>query len=224
MDLSGASHVILGVIDCASHLHVARRVVEKSAEPTLHALLSAWITPFGIPLEIKADLDPAFRGKCAEGLAILGAEVIHVPAEQHSQLGRVERHNAVLRTALLKLIDEQGVARGSDMDPAIAAATHAKNHLMRKADVSPFVAAFGRIPRIPGELLADGDQFAGSTLSEDEQIRRATQLRIAVQKALLGRCVPQSFERRRRALKSTSSLAKEWHFTELGHYRDVVYG
>eukprot|EP00971_Amphidinium_carterae_P335324 6471125-Amphidinium_carterae.1 len=185
VDLAGVSHTILGVIDSASHLHVARRVHEKAAEPTLHALLSSWITPFGVPVEIKADLDPAFRGKCTEGLAILGVEVLHVPAEQHSQLGRIERHNAVLRTALLKLIDDQGVARGEELDIVLAAATHAKNHLMRKAGVSPFVAAFGRLPRIPGELFADGDQFAGIALTENEQIRRAMHLRLAAQKVML---------------------------------------
>eukprot|EP00971_Amphidinium_carterae_P069590 1377170-Amphidinium_carterae.3 len=185
MDLAGTSHTLLGIIDTASHLHVSRRVLEKAAAPTLHALLSAWITPFGVPVEIKADLDPAFRGKFAEGIATLGAELIHVPAEQHSQLGRIERHNAVLRTALLKLIDEQGVARGEELDLVLAAAVHAKNHLMRKAGVSPFIAAFGRLPRIPGELLDDGDQFASAAVTENEQIRRAMHLRLAAQKSML---------------------------------------
>eukprot|EP00971_Amphidinium_carterae_P323666 6432341-Amphidinium_carterae.1 len=186
LDSLGESHMVLGLIDAATHLHVARRITAKDAHAMLHTFLEAWVTAFGVPMELKVDADPAFRGTFAEGCGRLGIELLHVPADRHSQLGRIERHNAILRLSLLKLVTEHTIHTSTDLDVVLQAAVNAKNTLARRAGVSPFIAAFGRLPRVPGQLLSDEhDAHLQQGLNADQQVRRAMQLRLSAQRSFL---------------------------------------
>eukprot|EP00971_Amphidinium_carterae_P242784 4820702-Amphidinium_carterae.4 len=88
-----------------------------------------WVSSFGVPQELETDADPAFRGTFAEGCGRLGVELIHIPADRHAQLGRIERHNAILRLALLKLITDHTVHTTEDLDIVLQSAVSAKNTL-----------------------------------------------------------------------------------------------
>eukprot|EP00971_Amphidinium_carterae_P172783 3425159-Amphidinium_carterae.1 len=186
MDTTGTNHPILGLIDAATHLHVARRITSKNALDMWKVFLDTWISPFGVPVELKVDADPAFRGTFGEGCGRLGIELLHVPADRHSQLGRIERHNAVLRVTLLKMISEHSVHTPEDLDTTLQAAVSAKNSLSRRAGVSPHIAAFGRMPRVPEQLLSDEhNAHLHQSLTTDQQVRRSMRLRLAAQKTFL---------------------------------------
>eukprot|EP00971_Amphidinium_carterae_P352455 6492605-Amphidinium_carterae.2 len=129
MDSLGENHMILGIIDASTHLHVAQRIERKDARAMLQTFLQMWVSSFGVPQELKTDADPAFRGTFAEGCGRLGIELIHIPADRHAQLGRIERHNAILRLALLKLITEHTVHTTEDLDITLQSAVSAKNTL-----------------------------------------------------------------------------------------------
>ena len=64
-----------------------------------------------------------------------------------------ESHNAAFRMILERVIDEKAVIDARAMDLAILSALHAKNSHVKQAGRTAYQAAFGRVPRIPGELL-----------------------------------------------------------------------
>eukprot|EP00971_Amphidinium_carterae_P136818 2710741-Amphidinium_carterae.1 len=186
MDTLGENHAILGIIDAATHLHVARRVTSKNALDMWKVFLDVWISPFGVPVELKVDADPAFRGTFGENCGRLGIELLHIPADRHAQLGRIERHNAVLRVALIKMISEHSAHTIEHMETLLQAAVSAKNSLTRRAGVSPHIAAFGRMPRVPEQLLSDDhNAHLHQSLTADQQVRRAMRLRLSAQKTFL---------------------------------------
>ena len=60
-DLSHRQHLVLGGVDVATSYHVAQRLQNRDSHQVLQAFPSLWLTPFGIPLEVMADADRAFR-------------------------------------------------------------------------------------------------------------------------------------------------------------------
>eukprot|EP00971_Amphidinium_carterae_P148705 2948504-Amphidinium_carterae.1 len=44
------------MIDCGTHLHVAKRLPDREALSALEAFVTAWATPLGLPLEATEEL------------------------------------------------------------------------------------------------------------------------------------------------------------------------
>eukprot|EP00971_Amphidinium_carterae_P229973 4564278-Amphidinium_carterae.2 len=171
--------MVLGIVDTATSYHVAKRIVSRDAKLTLRAFASAWMNPFGVPLEVMADADGAFKGAFSDALTSIGTHLRHVPADAHHQLGKVERHNYVLKLMLRKMVDQLVVADEHQFDLALLMATHAKNDMVRKAGRPPSMAVFGRCPRLPSQLLSDhASNAAVANLSQDEHLAFADLCRI----------------------------------------------
>ena len=67
-DLSHQQHMIVGVVDVVTSYHVGRRIDSRDSGLVLRAFTSVWLTPFGLPLEVMADADGAFRGQFSDAL------------------------------------------------------------------------------------------------------------------------------------------------------------
>eukprot|EP00974_Lingulodinium_polyedra_P125443 11194512-Lingulodinium_polyedra.AAC.1 len=67
-------------------------------------------------------------------------------------MGRIERHNTVWRDVFVKVIDQHMPVDDQQLLVAITATNSAKNSTVRQHGRQ---AVFGRLPRVPGELLAD---------------------------------------------------------------------
>eukprot|EP00971_Amphidinium_carterae_P203488 4038157-Amphidinium_carterae.1 len=170
------------MIDCGTHLHVAKRLPDREASSALEAFVSAWATPLGLPLEFHCDYDPTFRGKFADHLESLGVLVHYCSPNDHWQIGQIERHNHVLREMVERVVDQEAVVDPQGLD--ILSCTNAKNTLSRRAGLAPFTAVFGRTPRLPAELLSDqGDPGSWFNMTQDEVLARAQQLRCAALRA-----------------------------------------
>ena len=183
-DLSHRQVLVLGAVDMATSYHVARRIESRDSAVVLKAFTSMWLTPFGMPLEVYSDADGAFRGQFSDALTTLGIHLRHVPADAHHQLGKVERHNYVLKLMLRKILDQLAVSSLDQFDIAIVMATAAKNDMIRRAGRPPSMAVFGRCPRLPSQLLADSENHAAlSNLSIDDRMSFASQCRREATKA-----------------------------------------
>ena len=106
-----------------------------------------------------------------------------VPAEAHHKIGLIERHNAVLRDCLERIVDNQSAATAEDMEIALSAALHGKNSLVHHLGRPPCMAAFGRLPRLPEELLSDPNGLVTGESASDMH-RKAELYRCEATKAI----------------------------------------
>ena len=229
-DLHGQSHAFLGIIDRATHLHVATLLESRSSEVVARAFQDAWVTPFGFPLVVRADADGAFEGAFQSFMDQGGTHLDLVPAEAHHRIGTIERHNGTLKLILLKLIDSLGVIDRDGLRLALSSATHAKNSATWSSGRPPYVAAFGRVPRVGFDLLNDERALiCGTTRSEAQQ--QASLLRAEALKALAE--VSASNALRRALLRKTNdvsvpdlipgSLVAFWRWTTRSHHKKGGY-
>ena len=172
-DLASGNHPILGVIDMATNLQQAIRLVSLNAQHVWDSFRTIWFQPYGCPLILELDAGTPFAGIFKEHSLAAGIHVVVVPPEAHWRIGAVERRNAVLRTVIERLVDNHGVVDGEGIDFVLIAATQAINSTTATKGRSPYQATFGKLPRFPGDLF--GDDHA---LTVGERYLMAEQLRV----------------------------------------------
>ena len=205
-DINSKNYPILGVIDETTHLHVAARLPSRLPTDVAQVLRQLWLTPFGFPLTFKTDVDGSFQAEFDDQLSEGGTFVDFVPPESHHRMGLIERHNATLRTLAERIVDAQAATGDMDIDRVLTAACFAKNSCAWHAGRPPYVAAFGRIPRVGLDLISDPRALAcGSTEAEAQQ--KADVLRAEAQQQLAAMSVDSSL--RRALLRKTQPEADE---------------
>ena len=229
-DLTSRNYIVLGIIDEATHLHVAIRIPSRKPADTFRAFRTAWITPFGAPLILRTDPDGSWGGEFAEQLDAIGCFFDPVPPEAHHRIGSIERHNHLLRIIIEKLVESQGCVTEEHFDNIIAAATFAKNSGTRSSGRPPYVAAFGRIPRVGLDFINDPHSLtAGGTLREAQQ--QAALLRAEAMKTIAETSASAAF--RRAILRKTNNentdnlepgaLVAYWRWTVRSHRKRGGY-
>eukprot|EP00971_Amphidinium_carterae_P068086 1347776-Amphidinium_carterae.1 len=168
-DAVSTTRACLGIVDSATWLHQACLIRHKDARETARAFQKLWFQPYGLPEHITTDADPCFSGVFARCCDKLGIELRHVPAEAHYQLGRAERHNAILRLIIQRLVDQLACHTDEEASLAVTMAVHAKNSQARRGGYSPYCAALGREPRWPNELLDDRNKVLSADSSRRQQ-------------------------------------------------------
>ena len=193
-DITGRNHMFLGAIDETTHLHSLMILISRQPDEVSKALQLGWIRNFGAPLRIKADPDGSFRGNFESDMDALGCFVDYIPAESHHKIGLIERHNATARAIMERIVDSNAVVGHEKMELAAVATTVAKNACTWSAGRPPFVAAFGRIPRIGMNLISDENGLVvGETRAEVQQL--ADRLRVEAQQHLAEMSISSTFRR-----------------------------
>ena len=114
-DVTGANHVLMGMIDTATNLQQVRLLPDRSARTCLEAFREMWVRPYGTPLKVLLDQDGSFQGEMWEWLVRAGVETEYVPAEAHYKLGKAERNNAIFREVLNRTADATGASNAEEM-------------------------------------------------------------------------------------------------------------
>ncbi|CAK9087481.1 unnamed protein product [Durusdinium trenchii] len=147
-DVTGQNFMVLGIIDEVTHLHLAALLDNRQPETVLTAFNDTWAKAFGYPLRIRLDPDGSFRSHFEDGLDQAGVFIDYVPAEAHNKIGLIERHDAVFRSLMERIIDHRAITGREQMYYTTTAAAFAKNSCTWSAGRPPYVAAFSRIPRM----------------------------------------------------------------------------
>ena len=185
-DLTGFTHLLLAMIDCATLLHQVRRCDSRQAEYVFRVFSEAWLLPFGLPRDVVCDMDGAFRGFFEDTLRLLGVNVRFAAPGAHWQIGKIESHDDVFCTMLERVIDDMAVINGEQLDVAIVACAHAKNSRVKQGGRTAFQAAFGRIPALPGELLSDEGSSSAAVwhnISQRQALAYAEEARVSALRA-----------------------------------------
>ena len=154
-DITTRNYPILGIICEATHLHVATRLESRVPSHVAEQFRKSWLNAFGFPLKLTTDDDGAFESDFAEMLEEGGTYLNIVPAEAHNQMAVIERHNGTLRMLLERIVDSKPCSSPEEIDLALTSATYAKNAATWSTGRPPFVAAFGRIPRVGLDLFCE---------------------------------------------------------------------
>ena len=193
-DVKGQNFMFLGIIDEVTHLHLAFHVPSRNPADVSSRFQSCWVRSFGWPLKIKTDPDTAHRAQFESDMNEAGCFVDFVPPEAHHKMGLIERHNATMRSLMERVIDSRGASGPEQMDLIAVAASFAKNACTWSSGRPPYIAAFGRIPRMGLDLLSDQNGLvAGSTRSEVQH--QAALLRAEAQQHLAAMAVDSGFRR-----------------------------
>ncbi|CAK9008588.1 unnamed protein product [Durusdinium trenchii] len=205
-DLTGANHMILGVICEVTHLHLGFLLQNRSPEEITRCFTLGWARAFGFPLRIRTDPDGSIRAAFEAAMDEAGVYMDYVPPEAHNKIGLIERHNATHRSLMERVIEQQAVVGSNQMELTTAAAAHAKNSCTWSAGRPPYVAAFGRIPRQGMELLSDPHGLVtGQTRAQAQQL--ADTLRVEAQQQIAAMSVDSTF--RRALLRNTAPTEQD---------------
>ncbi|OLP99064.1 Copia protein [Symbiodinium microadriaticum] len=171
-DLSSVNHPVLGVTCLATKFYQAALLPSREPQMVLNELDRLWLRPYGYPLFISVDADGAFEGVFLQHLQESGVIVNVVPADGHHQIGAIERRNAVFRSVVERLIDQNAVTNKEQLDLCMSAAIWAVNTSVHTRGRSSMQAVFGKLPRYPGDLFSDGTALASSDFHlMSEQLR-----------------------------------------------------
>ena len=201
--VDGQNHPMLGIVDEATNLQQVARLPNREPASVLKAFREVWVRPYGMPHRITMDQDGAFMGEFWTYVVDQATEADYVPPDAHHRLGRAERCNAVYREILNRVVDGMAIATTDDMEQAIDATTHAINSMPRTRGLSASAIVFGRVPRVPGELLTDEAALAADVPTEEHN-RHAILFRAEAQKAAAQVNVDQHV--RRALLRKTAHM------------------
>ena len=218
-DLSTTNHPILGMVDMATSLQQAVRLHSRASAHVADQFRRSWLMPYGYPLVCEVDADGAFEGEFRLKPEEAGVHLVVIPPEAHWRIGTVERKNAVLRTVVEKLLDENAVVSGDGLDWVLTAAVQALNSTTASKGRSPYQAVFGRLPRFPGDLMSDDRALVVSDNQMIAEELRCQALRVidetrashVIKRALLRKTKPNKDESKQIL---PGSLAAYWRWTK----------
>ena len=208
-DAKNEKFAVTHVLDAFSLYQIAMAMKDPSADNTTQLLRDRWIGVFGPPNILMTDQGTEFRGVLEPLLKTFAVFHEMVPPTAHWRMSLAERHGAVLKVLLMKVIKETVVTGLEDLQSAVASVTASRNQQVRVAGYSPIQLVFGRDSTMPGNLM---DALAGQMkfqlsrpTSVEESFMRSAQLRKAAADAFQWM---EANEALKRAAGSRSRLPK----------------
>eukprot|EP00438_Fugacium_kawagutii_P010864 Skav216248 [mRNA] locus=scaffold20:99205:112201:+ [translate_table: standard] len=209
-DSADQKFAITHFVDGLTDYHIADCNVNADSMSSALLLRNQWYGIFGTPDLLLTDGGPEFAGSMETLNQLMG--VVHeiVPEGAKWRLGHAERHGAIMKLMMMKMIKAHNLKGLLDIKLATAAVCIAKNRLANRAGVSPLQAVTGRNNVLPASLMnqiCSGKMryVMNQEISQDASLQRAERIRAAAVEAFLWL---DSHEVLRKALASKSRPPK----------------
>ena len=162
------------MIDSATNFHVAFATDHRATSFQIIQLVTQnWINWAGPPKLLNMDGAGEF---CSEEFErFLQSHDIRsnvVPADAHWQLGKCERHGALLQNMLQKFETQHPIRATEDMTIALSHCTAAKNSMSRCRGYSPEILVLGKSRHSPASVSQDIDQPSDFMIPEDAETKQ----------------------------------------------------
>ena len=209
-DSEGSKFAVIHFIDGLTDFHVGDACVAASSDHATRVLQERWYAVFGPPDLLLTDAGTEFEGSVNTLNEVMGVKHDVVPEGAKWRLGHAERHGAILKLMILKMVKELNLVGLDDIRMSVVSATSSKNRLLNHGGVSPLQAVTGRSHVLPGSLMnqiASGKLrfVVNQELSREECLQRAERIRSAAVEAFMW---IDSHETLRKALSSKSRPPK----------------
>ena len=187
-DSTGAKFAATHYIDALTDYQVADLTDRPDSSFSREVFQDLWLAVFGPPDVLVTDGGPEFMGSVSVMLDLFGVVQEVVPEGAKWRLGQAERHGAVLKLMVMKMVKSLDLKGLKDMRHAVLASVAAKNRTLNRGGISPMQAVTGRNTMIPGSLmqqLASGHvKFKyNEAVGHSEAIARAERIRIGALEA-----------------------------------------
>ena len=160
-DVKHQPHWFMSILDRATMYHQVTLIPDHTPETFIRVFLEYWIKWAGRPLEVSIDLERGFGSqKFADAMGEAGTNITPIAGQAHWQHGKIERHGAILKDMLAKVLVQKDVWGKEAVGWAADEVTHCKNALIREHGFSPGQLVFGREPRMYGEIEANREPCA----------------------------------------------------------------
>ncbi|CAE7238450.1 TY4B-J, partial [Symbiodinium sp. CCMP2456] len=187
-DADGNKFAATHYLDALTDYQVADLTDRPDSAFSREVFQDLWLAVFGPPDTLVTDGGPEFQGSVSVMLELMGIVQEVVPEGAKWRLGQAERHGAVLKLMVMKMVKGMDLKGLKDMRHALLAAVAAKNRTLNRGGISPMQAVTGRNTMIPGSLLqqlTSGQvKFKyNEAVGHSEAIARAERIRIGALEA-----------------------------------------
>ena len=143
----------MSMLDRCTMYHSVTLIPDHSPEAFCRVFFQDWVKWAGRPIEVSIDLERGFGSQLfSETLGEAGISVVPIAGQAHWQHVGVERHGAIMKDMLGKVITEQDVKTPEELAWAANEVSMAKNILIREHGFSPAQLLFGKEPEPFGEI------------------------------------------------------------------------
>ncbi len=144
---------ILTVVDAYTRYLTAIALPEKTATNVSRALIEEVFFKIGCGRSLISDLGTEFQNRILDDICrLLGVQKLRTTVHRPSANGRCERSHRTISTCLAKLV----ATNQMDWDEKLQLVAFAMNCAKSEATgYSPFELMFGRLPRMPVEMILD---------------------------------------------------------------------
>ena len=183
-DLDDKRFNVTHMIDSLTEYHIGVASDQPNSATSAELLQARWCAVFGSPQLFQTDGGKEFEDVVERITRMLDFRHEVIPPSAKWRQGQVERHGAIVKLMLMRVIHAQQI-RGLDLlKLATTACFAAKNRLSNKLGMTPLQAVTGRNTTLPHsvmEQLGSGHvRFAiNEQLDEKDSLRRAERIRAA---------------------------------------------
>ena len=182
-DTNGEKFAVTHLMDAFSMYMVATVSKDAAASATVGLLRDKWFSIFGPPATLMTDQGPEYCGVVEQLLRTFAVFHDMVPPTAHWRMALAERHGAVIKLLLMKIVKEVTASGLDDMQTAATSAVAARNRQTRVGGFSPIQLVFGKDTSIPSHLMeALAGQFKfqlSNPTSVEDAFRRSADMRKA---------------------------------------------
>ena len=182
-DAAGKKYAVVHFLDGLTDYHVADCAVHADSSFAASVLRDQWYGIFGPPDVLLTDAGTEFSGAIDVLNELFGVMHDTIPEGAKWRLGQAERHGAILKLMIMKMVKEMNIKGKEDMRMAASAACAAKNRLCNHGGVSPLQAVTGRNAVLPASLMTQicsgRMRFVINNDVDEESLRRAERIRMA---------------------------------------------
>lgn len=183
-DKKNVKYTVFHMLDELTDYHVGELDFDQSSGWVAGVMREKWYDIFGPPDVLVTDGGTEFLGTVSRLNDLFAVQHDLIPDQAKWRLGHVERHGAIVKVMIMKMVAELNITDVGEMKMAATAAFAAKNRLVNEGGVSPIQAVTGRNNSMPASLLA---QMASGRikfklneeLELEEALRRAERIRSA---------------------------------------------
>lgn len=151
-------HWFMSMLDRSTMYHLVTPIPDHSPQTFIKVFMRDWAKWAGNPVEISIDLERGFGSQeFADVMGKAGTAVVPIAGQAHWQHGKIERHGAIVKTMLTKVLSQNDGVTPEEVGWLANEVTMAKNMLVREHGFSPAQLVFGKEPRLYGEIEANGE-------------------------------------------------------------------